>query len=57
MIPKDSIQYFGITTENDALRGGTFWFEGSFELRKNLMSILATQFLQIMAIPGMAGKM
>jgi outer membrane protein assembly factor BamA len=36
LVPKDSIQYFGITTENDALRGGTFWFEGSFELRKKL---------------------
>jgi outer membrane protein assembly factor BamA len=35
LVPKDSIQYFGFTTENDALRGGTFWFEGSFELRKN----------------------
>jgi outer membrane protein assembly factor BamA len=36
LVPKDSIQYFGYTTENDALRGGTFWFEGSFELRKKL---------------------
>jgi outer membrane protein insertion porin family len=36
LVPTDSIQYFGITTENDALRGGTFWFEGSFELRKKL---------------------
>ncbi len=36
LVPKDSIQYIGITTENDALRGGTFWFEGSFELRKKL---------------------
>lgn len=36
LVPRDSIKYFGITTENDALRGGTFWFEGSFELRKKL---------------------
>ena len=40
LVPKDSIQYFGITTENDALRGGTFWFEGSFELRKKLNEYL-----------------
>jgi outer membrane protein assembly factor BamA len=40
LVPKDSIQYFGFTTENDALRGGTFWFEGSFELRKKLNEYL-----------------
>lgn len=36
LVPRDSVQYFGFTTETDALRGGTFWFEGSFELRKKL---------------------
>ena len=36
LIPKDSIVFFGITTEANAIRGGTFWFEGSFELRKKL---------------------
>jgi outer membrane protein assembly factor BamA len=40
LVPKDSVQYFGFTTENDALRGGTFWFEGSFELRKKLNEYL-----------------
>ncbi len=36
LIPKDSVDYFGITSESNALRGGTFWFEGSFELREKL---------------------
>ena len=36
LIPKDSVVFFGITTEANAIRGGTFWFEGSFELRKKL---------------------
>jgi len=40
LIPKDSVEYFGITTETDALRGGTFWFEGSFEIRKKLNEYL-----------------
>jgi outer membrane protein assembly factor BamA len=40
LIPKDSVQYFGITTETDALRGGTFWFEGSFEIRNKLNEYL-----------------
>ena len=36
LIPKDSIDFLGITTETNAIRGGTFWLEGSFELRKKL---------------------
>jgi outer membrane protein insertion porin family len=36
LVPKDSVEYFGITTEANALRGGTFWLEGSFEIRKKL---------------------
>ncbi|HEX9252099.1 MAG TPA: BamA/TamA family outer membrane protein [Ignavibacteriaceae bacterium] len=40
LIPKDSVQYFGITTETDALRGGTFWFEGSFEIRNKINQYL-----------------
>ena len=36
LIPSDSVDFFGITTESNPLRGGTFWFEGSFELRKKL---------------------
>jgi outer membrane protein insertion porin family len=36
LVPKDSVTYFGITTDANALRGGTFWFEGSFELRQKL---------------------
>ena len=36
LVPRDSVDYFGYTTETDALRGGTFWFEGSFEIRQKL---------------------
>lgn len=36
LIPKDSVEYYGYTTETDAIRGGTFWFEGSFEMRQKL---------------------
>lgn len=36
LIPRDSVDYFGTTTETNAIRGGTFWFEGSFEFRKKL---------------------
>ncbi len=36
LIPKDSVEYYGYTTETDAIRGGTFWFEGSFEVRQKL---------------------
>lgn len=36
LVPRDTIQYIGVTTETGALRGGTFWFEGSFEFRKKL---------------------
>ena len=37
LIPSDTVSYFGVTTETSALRGGTFWLEGSFEFRKKLM--------------------
>jgi outer membrane protein assembly factor BamA len=40
LVPKDTISYFGTTTETDQLRGGTFWFEGSFELRQKLNEYL-----------------
>ena len=36
LIPKDSVYFLGFTTETNALRGGTFWLEGSFEIRKKL---------------------
>ncbi len=36
LTPRDTVNYFGITTETDALRGGTFWLEGSFEVRQKL---------------------
>ena len=36
LIPKEAVDYLGITTETDALRGGSFWFEGSFEIRQKL---------------------
>ncbi|MBK7630890.1 MAG: BamA/TamA family outer membrane protein [Ignavibacteriales bacterium] len=36
LVPKDSIYYFGITTETNSLRGGSFWLEGSFEIRQKL---------------------
>lgn len=37
LVPKDTVQYFGISTGSDELRGGTFWLEGSFEYRKKLL--------------------
>jgi outer membrane protein assembly factor BamA len=40
LIPKDSVVYVGYTTETDAIRGGTFWFEGSFEFRQKLNQYL-----------------
>ncbi len=33
LVPRDSIQYFGITL-SDSLRGGTFLLDGSFEFRR-----------------------
>ncbi len=36
LTPSDTVNYFGITTETDVLRGGTFWLEGSFEIRQKL---------------------
>lgn len=35
LVPKESVEYFGFTTDNQ-LRGGTFLLEGSFELRHKL---------------------
>lgn len=40
LIPRDSVEYIGYTTETDAIRGGTFWFEGSFEIRQKLNEYL-----------------
>lgn len=39
LVPKETIEYAGITTETDEIRGGTFWFEGSFELRQKLHKV------------------
>lgn len=36
LIPRDSVKYIGYTTETDAIRGGTLWFEGSFEFRQKI---------------------
>jgi outer membrane protein insertion porin family len=40
LVPTDTVQYIGVTTETGALRGGTFWLEGSFELRKKLNDVV-----------------
>lgn len=36
LVPTEKIDYAGVTAETDRLRGGTFWLEGSFELRQKL---------------------
>jgi outer membrane protein assembly factor BamA len=36
LVPKDSVEYAGITVESNDIRGGTFWLEGSFEYRRKL---------------------
>ena len=36
LIPRDTVSYVGITTESNAIRGGTFWLEGSFEFRRKM---------------------
>ena len=36
LVPRDTIVYVGLTTESNSIRGGTFWLEGSFELRQKL---------------------
>lgn len=36
LVPREKIEYLGITTEAEDIRGGTIWFEGSFEYRKKL---------------------
>jgi len=36
LIPTNKINYAGFTTNTQDFRGGTTWFEGSFELRKKL---------------------
>ena len=36
LIPRDTITYIGIPTESNAIRGGTFWLEGSFEFRRKM---------------------
>ncbi len=35
LVPKETVEYFGITPQNQ-VRGGTFLLEGSFELRQKL---------------------
>jgi outer membrane protein insertion porin family len=36
LVPVEKIEYQGLSTETDEIRGGTFWLEGSFELRQKL---------------------
>ncbi len=36
LIPINKVDYLGVVTDSSQIRGGTFWFEGSFELRKKL---------------------
>lgn len=36
LVPRDTVDYIGLTTESNDIRGGTFWLEGSFELRKKV---------------------
>lgn len=36
LIPRDTVDYVGYTTESNSIRGGTFWLEGSFEYRKKM---------------------
>lgn len=36
LVPSEKILYQGLSTETDEIRGGTFWLEGSFELRQKL---------------------
>lgn len=36
LVPTEKIDYAGVTAETDQLRGGTFWLEGSFEIRQKL---------------------
>lgn len=37
LAPANEINYAGYTTETDVIRGGTMWFEGSFEIRKKFL--------------------
>ncbi len=36
LVPRDTVIYAGYSTESENIRGGTFWLEGSFELRKKI---------------------
>jgi len=36
LVPEEEINYLGVLTDTTIIRGGTFWFEGSFELRKRI---------------------
>jgi len=36
LVPTEKIEYEGFSTVTDEIRGGTFWLEGSFELRQKL---------------------
>lgn len=44
LVPREKIDYFGITTETADIRGGTIWFEGSFEFRKKLNDFFGYAF-------------
>ena len=39
-MPRDTVDYVGVTTESNDIRGGTFWLEGSFEFRRKLNNYL-----------------
>jgi outer membrane protein assembly factor BamA len=36
LIPVTKVNYLGVVTDSSQIRGGTFWLEGSFELRQKL---------------------
>ena len=36
LVPRDTVNYIGVQTESNIIRGGTFWLEGSFEFRRKL---------------------
>ncbi len=40
LVPRDTVQYIGFTTESNYIRGGTVWIEGSFELRNKFNEYL-----------------
>lgn len=40
LVPRDTIDYAGLPTESNSIRGGTFWLEGSFEYREKMNQYL-----------------